>query len=141
MTSSAGKDCITWESLYRWGECYCPDVKTRRSEWVSPGQAPTGFWSNSSLPSVIDPNETLTKTGILPKETLVLFGSDEVMRDDIMLWIQKVGLQSSQIVEESSMVHGSVINHIAWQNEEELKVNSSLRMITECLQKAIQAPI
>lgn len=150
MYAYAKEDCVTWSSLDAWGKQYCPDIKTCRAEWVSPGQAGSAFWLAPSTPRVSDTGllleknyseegngSLLVKKSIVPKSTLVLFGTAEVMRDDIRAWCRVAGIPLENVVEEQHMGHGSVISQLNWQSQDEWKANRSFGSIVHCLGNAI----
>lgn len=82
-----GVDILDQSFLYRWAGEFCGSLSEREtSPWVSPLSAHSSHWEK-----------------VFPEQSLLIWGSDEVMRDDFIGWTKNAGL--ADIIEERDAWH------------------------------------
>jgi acetyl esterase/lipase len=87
-------DILSLEMLNYWGEFFCADETTRKSVWVSPVNSESSHWE-----------------GAVPADnTFVIWGEDEVMKDDCKKWAETAGVK--HVYEEPESVHDCVLSGI-----------------------------
>lgn len=82
-----GMDIVDQKLLADWAAKFCcSDEERRTSPWVSPLVANSSYWEK-----------------VLPENTLVIWGSDEVMKDECTQWAKQANIKN--ILEEPDAFH------------------------------------
>jgi acetyl esterase/lipase len=87
------KDIISWKAVSLWGSSYCHDLVDRNSVWLSPINSKAGYWE-----------------GVLPEDTLTIWGEAEVFRDDCATWAMIAGVKG---IVEPRGTHISVFSEVS----------------------------
>ncbi|ODV89941.1 hypothetical protein CANCADRAFT_1672 [Tortispora caseinolytica NRRL Y-17796] len=111
-------DYLSGSALAEWASMYVnSDDELRLSPWVSPVNAPADFFE-----------------GCIPDNTIVLYGDNESLKDQVLDFVKLANIPSSKVFGEPGAVHDMLLFQAMTLPYEEVRKTFSFKKILEYLQ-------